>query len=170
MSSIIWCDEIVRVPQFWFRVDNWINTQLRMLNSVITYTRLTLHKHENYCDSYVRSYSLYTTQLIFILFHFIIALQHAYAYQLMYKINFKYCCTEIIIAHFDTIIDIIGYVVYNNLNYLWYNGRYPQWRHKVKMVAIVGGLCTEWSWERWRLAMITFSYILQQGRRWGIHT
>jgi len=26
------------------------------------------------------------------------------------------------------------------------------------MVAIVGGLCTEWYWERWRLAMITFIY------------
>ena len=26
------------------------------------------------------------------------------------------------------------------------------------MAAIVGGLCTEWYWERWRLVMITFIY------------
>jgi len=26
------------------------------------------------------------------------------------------------------------------------------------MAVIVGGLCTEWYWERWSLAMITFIY------------
>jgi len=38
------------------------------------------------------------------------------------------------------------------------NGPYPQLHHNIKMVAIVGGLCTEWYWERWRLAMIMFIY------------
>ena len=27
-----------------------------------------------------------------------------------------------------------------------------------KMAALVWGLCTEWYWDRWRLAMITFMY------------
>jgi len=43
------------------------------------------------------------------------------------------------------------------MNLLW-NGPYPQWHHNIKMVVIVGGLCTEWYRERWRLAMITFIY------------
>jgi len=38
------------------------------------------------------------------------------------------------------------------------NGPYPQWCHKIKMAAIIGGLCTGWYWERWRLATITFIY------------
>ena len=43
---------------------------------------------------------------------------------------------------------------------VWYasNERYPQLRHKIKMASIVWGLCTEWYWDRWRLAMITFIY------------
>jgi len=33
-----------------------------------------------------------------------------------------------------------------------------QLHHNIKMAAIVRGLCTEWYWERWCLAMITFIY------------
>ena len=33
-----------------------------------------------------------------------------------------------------------------------------QLHHNIKMVAIVGGLCTEWYWERCHLAMMMFIY------------
>jgi len=41
---------------------------------------------------------------------------------------------------------------------MFHNGPFLQWRHNIKMAAIVGGLCTEWYRERWCLAMITFIY------------